>query len=53
MQLGVDTHKRTHVVVALDEEGRQLGTRTIPNTSAGWAEAFVDCREGKAHPLFW
>ena len=39
MYLGVDTHKRTHVLVALDEDGRQLGTRTISNTPEGWAEA--------------
>ncbi len=35
MQLGVDTHKKTHVLVALDDEGRQLGTRATPNTPEG------------------
>jgi len=48
MELGVDTHKRSHVLVALDDEGRQLGTRTIANTPAGWAEALAWAR-GKHH----
>ncbi len=41
MAIGVDTHKRTHCLVALDDEGRPLGTRTIANTPDGWAEALV------------
>ena len=32
MEIGGDTHKRTHVLVALDDEGRQLGTKTVFNT---------------------
>ncbi len=36
MQFGVDTHKRTHTLVALDAMGRQRGTRTIPNGPEGW-----------------
>ena len=39
MDIGVDTHKQAHVLVALDEQGRTAGTRTIPNTPAGWAAA--------------
>jgi hypothetical protein len=35
MEIGVDTHKRTHVLVALDDEGRQLGTKTASNTPEG------------------
>ena len=31
--LGIDTHKRTHTVVAVDERGRKLGERTIATTS--------------------
>jgi transposase len=27
--LGVDAHKRTHTIVAVDDNGRQLGERTI------------------------
>ena len=35
MQLGIDTHKQAHVLIALDEGGRQLGARTIRNTPEG------------------
>jgi transposase len=31
--LGIDAHKRTHTVVAVDEHGRELGTRTFGTTS--------------------
>jgi transposase len=31
--LGIDAHKRTHTVVAVDEAGRQLGTRVTRSTS--------------------
>jgi transposase len=55
--IGVDAHKRTHTLVALDEVGRKLGERTVAATSDGhfaavrWAEqwpirvwALEDCR---------
>ena len=35
--LGVDTHAEQHVVAALDQHGRLLGTRAIPTTPAGYA----------------
>jgi transposase len=45
--LGIDAHKRTHTVVAVDEAGRQLGTRTTLATTTQahlelvrWAERF-------------
>lgn len=38
---GVDTHKDTHVVVALDHIGRQLGASSFASTSAGCC-ALVD-----------
>jgi transposase len=53
MYLGVDTHKRTHVLVALDEAGRQLGTRTIANTPEGWAEALAWVRGKQQHQRRW
>ena len=31
--LGIDAHKRTHTVVAVDEAGRQLGVRVTQATS--------------------
>jgi transposase len=57
--LGIDAHKRSHTVVAVDETGRKLGERTIPTTTADhlelltWAEQFgpdrlwaiEDCRQ--------
>src|SRR3954447_17306268 len=44
MELGVDTHKQSHVLVALDDEGRQLGTKTASNTPEGWTEALAWAR---------
>jgi transposase len=55
---GIDAHKRTHTVVAVDDLGRQLATKTTASTTAGhlellaWAErlagerswAVEDCR---------
>jgi transposase len=44
--LGIDAHKRTHTVVAVDETGRKLGERTLGATTADhlglltWAEQF-------------
>jgi transposase len=48
MYIGVDTHKRTHTLVALDEQGRSVGMRTIANTAEGWAAGLTwarECRE--------
>jgi transposase len=45
--LGIDAHKRTHTVVAVDEVGRQLGVRTTTGTTSDdhlqlvrWADRF-------------
>src|SRR6476659_9948296 len=45
--LGIDAHKRTHTVVAIDEVGRQLGTKTTKATTTEahlevvrWADRF-------------
>jgi hypothetical protein len=44
--LGIDAHKRSHTVVVVDEQGRQLATKTIATTTADhlrllrWAEQF-------------
>ena len=37
--LGVDAHKRTHTIVAVDENGAAVGQRTVVATSAGHLEA--------------
>ncbi len=55
--IGVDAHKRSHTLVAVDEVGRKLGERTVAATSEGhlqvlewasqWAQvrfAVEDCR---------
>jgi transposase len=55
--IGVDSHKRTHTVVAVDDAGRKLAERTLATTSEGhlelvswsrrWPErtwALEDCR---------
>jgi transposase len=49
--LGIDAHKRTHTVVAVDEVGRQLGVRVTEATSTAahlelvvWAERFGPVR---------
>ncbi len=57
--LGIDAHKRTHTVVAIDEAGRELGTKTTTATTTEahlelvrWADRFAcerrwaveDCR---------
>jgi transposase len=39
--LGIDTHKHTHLVVALDQLGRWLGQLEIPTTTAGFAELYA------------
>jgi transposase len=39
--LGIDTHKHTHVAVALDQLGRRLGELEIPTTTAGFAELYA------------
>jgi len=35
VMIGADSHKRTHTVVALDEVGRRLGTKTVRTNSDG------------------
>jgi transposase len=37
--LGGDCHKRTHTLVAVDENGRELARKTVPAVSVGHAEA--------------
>ena len=37
--LGVDAHKRTHTIVAVDSNGRQLAMRTVAATSTGHLDA--------------
>ena len=62
--LGIDAHKRSHTVVAVDDLGRQLGTKTTKATTTAahldlirWADQFgadrtwavEDCRHLSRH----
>ena len=39
MYIGVDTHKKAHVLVAIDDQGQTGGTHTMANIPSGWAAA--------------
>ena len=39
--LGIDAHKRTHTVVAVDELGRRLGCRTTCGTTTADHQALI------------
>ena len=48
MVIGIDAHKRTHTAVIVDENGRQLSTKTVGTTTQDhvqlvkWAAGFND-----------
>lgn len=42
---GGDSHKRTHTLVAVDENGRQVGERTVAATPSGHIEALAWARQ--------
>src|SRR5258707_13272776 len=48
--LGGDCHKRTHTLVAVDDNGRELGTKTVAAVAAGhlgalrWASQWKERR---------
>jgi transposase len=48
VMIGTDSHKRTHTVVAVDDVGRRLATKTVRTNSDGhldmvrWSEQFDD-----------
>lgn len=43
--LGSDSHKRTHTLVAVDRNGRELSSRTVQATSAGHVEGLRWARQ--------
>jgi len=45
MYIGVDTHKKAHVLVAIDDQGQTGGTHTMTNTPSGWAGALGWARD--------
>ena len=51
--IGVDSHKRTHTVVAVDEAGRKLAERTVAATADGHLELLGWSRAGRSAPGPW
>lgn len=51
--VGVDAHKRTHTVVAVDQLGRKLGQKTIATTSQGHASATRWARSKFGSDIVW
>jgi len=51
--VGADVHKRTHTFVAVDEVGRELGSRTFDATTAGHRSAARWARERFGEELRW
>jgi transposase len=39
MYVGVDTHKKRHVLVGIDDHGQTCGTRSVTNSPDGWGIA--------------
>lgn len=51
--LGIDAHKRTHTVVAIDEAGRQLGSKTTLATTTEAHLELVRWADGFGTPRRW
>ena len=45
--IGVDAHKRTHTLVAADELGRELATKTLAATTEGHLAAIAWAAGGR------
>jgi len=53
MYVGVDTHKKMHVLVAIAEDGRTQGSRTAANTPEGWSTALQWARGQQQQHIRW
>lgn len=51
--VGADVHKRTHTFVAVDEVGRQVGSKTVAATTAGHHQAVAWARERFGVEVLW
>jgi|SRR5271166_2123414 len=51
--IGVDAHKKTHTLVAVNKMGRQLGQKTILTTSAAHGEGVRWARSRFGTDLVW
>ena len=51
--IGVDAHKKTHTLVAVNKVGRQLGQNTIATTSAAHGQGVRWARSRFGTDLVW
>ncbi|APE15624.1 IS110 family transposase [Mycolicibacterium pallens] len=51
--IGADVHKRTHTFVAVDDVGRELGSKTVPATTPGHTAAVQWGRENFSGEVIW
>jgi transposase len=51
--IGVDAHKATHTLVAVDAVGRKIGEKTVPATTDGHMEGLMWARHGFGVDLLW
>lgn len=51
--IGIDAHKHSHTLVAIDQTGAKLGEKTIPATSTGHREAFRWVRVKFGDDVVW
>lgn len=51
--VGVDAHKRTHTLVAVNPGGRKLGEKTVAATTLGHTSAMMWVRARYGHDVVW
>jgi transposase len=51
--IGIDAHKRSHTLVAVDDAGRKLAEKTVPTTSSGHADAIGWAIKGFGADVVW
>lgn len=51
--IGIDAHKRTHTLVAVNEVGRKIGEKTIPTTTVGHLAAIRWVRTEYGRDVLW
>jgi len=51
--VGVDAHKRTHTLVAVDENGRILGERMVEARASGHSDAITWVRDTYGRDVTW
>nr|WP_206641706.1 transposase [Nonomuraea polychroma] len=53
MVIGIDSHKRTHTAVAVDEVGRKKGDRTVQARDHGHVQLLVWARKLAPEERVW